>query len=278
MKHFLLLISIFFSINYAFNQEDLTKIEEEKYANHNSYSSFLHYLQQETEKLNSEIEKISFIRRQVAEIIDMGAGGKDIALYSDQWTELDGHLYYDLLYQNKVTIQCGGTSHFLEEVYTDLGYTCYTYDMGCPKVYTHQVTIVKNNEDGNFYVQDAFHNVSFYDKSKKKAHLSFAKMIDLLEKEQDKQILVQYDKYNTKSVWDTTGFYKRLALMNMTKYYKKSIKRIQKMNRKKFVQHSQKVLRIKENCLDKKQLPSNPLYLYLLPLKQNPKIINSFFD
>lgn len=271
-KIILFLIS-YISFTISFGQTNLSSSDSIKYINHKSYNDLLQFLRDSTEKIDSEIERLSFIRKQIAEIIDIGAGGKDISLISDKWVDFDGKKYYDLFYNNIATIKCGGTSFFLKNVYTDLGYESAIYDMGCPGIYTHQVTIVKNKTDEEFYVQDAFHNVSYYNKSTKQ-YIPFRDMIKLLKEERAGKIKIVYETYNNKIDWDTTGLQRILITKGISPKAISIDRLFPKQNKKKFIKNSQRFIKRQRNCLRQNKLPEHGIYLFLFPLEHNlPEII-----
>jgi hypothetical protein len=146
--------------------------------------------------------------------------------------------------------------------------------MGCSGAYTHQVTIVKSKvAEDEFYVQDAFHNVSFYDK-KTKEYIHLSRMISLLQHKKDKKIKIEYDTYDT-YYWDTTGLNQTLKQNGIkSKFNNLKIKRLTKMNRKQFIKASRKYNKRLKQCLKGNGLPKRHIYIYLLPLDHNkPTII-----
>ncbi|HRO74654.1 MAG TPA: hypothetical protein PLP27_00730 [Crocinitomicaceae bacterium] len=238
------------------------------------YTSFLTYLSDSIQKIGKDIDRLIFIRREVAKTIKIGAGGKDISTIHEHWTELSPKEFYDIFKNNEGTTKCGGTSEYLKGVYENLGYTAETFDMGCPDVYTHVVTIVKNKDDNKYYLQDAFHNVS-YSLTKDKIYPDFATIIKLLKSKKARKIKVKYD---TKAFdFDTTGLYQQLQKRGMEKKYKLALI-FSNINRKKFVKRSQKIALRKDNCLNNNELPKNPLYLMLLPLEYNSPLIKTFYE
>lgn len=267
---------LFFVYSFGLNSQiNIEAVEDDSllYSNHNSLETFLDFLKHSTEKFNTDIEKLCFIRKRVAEIIDIGFGGKDISLIAKEWTNLNARNYYDLFYKNLATVKCGGTSYFLRNIYRNMGYESYVYDMGCNDQYTHQVTIVKNKDDGKFYVQDAFHNISFIDK-KSKNYIYFERMITLLSNKKHRKIKIKFDEFKYVTTIDTTGVSQMLVDKEMSKSLKNFfVKRISKMNRQKLIKASRNYNKKLKICLKENQLPTKHIYLYLIPSKYNSKRI-----
>ncbi len=268
MKRIAFTFLIFFYAQLAFSQNDSLK-----YLHHNNYETFIQFLRDSTQKLNTEIEKLVFIRRKAAELIDIGAGGKDVSLMSSNWANFRAKEYYHLFYHNKATVRCGGASFFLQKIYIELGYESEIYDMGCSGEYTHQVTIVKCKKSDDYYVQDAFHNVSFYDK-KTKEYIQMSKMIALLQNKKHRKIKIDYDTYETYT-WDTTGLNQTLKQNGFkSKFNGLKVKRLMGMNRKQFIKASRNYNKRLKECLKENELPMKHIYIYLLPLDHNkPKMI-----
>lgn len=268
---FMLLI-IFTGINaISQNESVLYKNDSLKYLHHDTYELFLQFLKDSIAMFSSDVEKLIYIRKKVASVIDLGAGSRDVSLLSNNWVHLSAQQYYDLFHFNTATVKCGGTSIFLKNVYENLGYESYTYDMGCPSLYTHQVTIVKSNEDDVYYVQDAFYNISYYEHKSKK-YLHFDKMIYLLNKRKSRKIKVKYDAYDYEFTWDTTGLSQVLLNREIKTKVKRALKRVT-LNRKKFINASQKFNQRAKKCLVQNELPEKSIYLYLLPQEHNSEKI-----
>lgn len=257
---------IFLCASRVFSQNDSLK-----YLHHNTYESFVQFLMDSTSEINSEVERLIYIRKKAANLIDMGVGTKDVSLLSNKWADFNSKQYYDLFRSNAATVKCGGSALFLKNLYADLGYKSYTYDMGCPGAYSHQVTVVKSKDKDIYYVQDAFYNVSFYER-KSKEYLNFRKMIHLLTVKKSNRIQVRYDEYEHGFSWDTTGLNKVLLSRGIDTDNKRALSKVT-MNRKKFIKASQKHNNRAEVCLTENELPKKIIYLYLIPLENNPKKI-----
>lgn len=258
--------------------ETQIKSDEPKYAHHQDYASFLQYLKDSTANFKSDIDKQVFIRKRVAELIDAGVGGRDFSKINNTWTSANGGEYYNIFITNEATVKCGGTSFFLQNVYRDLGYTSYTLDMGCSGQYTHQVTLVQSKGNQQFYVQDAFHNVSYFDENDRH-YLSFNEILTELNENSDTLIETQWDNYRYQPDFDTTGLYTILKRMGVSEHYKEVRKQdVEKMFREQFVEESQAVNNRLNNCLIEKKLPQKAIYLFLIPQEHNSKEVMELYE
>ncbi|GAA0876864.1 hypothetical protein GCM10009118_32740 [Wandonia haliotis] len=189
---------------FACEQEN----QEPKYSEHQAYPEFLDFLRHETKLMSTDFEKTSFIRRKVAELIDGGVGGRDVALFDENWVNWKGERYYSVFLFDSATVRCGGSAHFLHEVYSDLGYNSETFDIGFENTfYTHQFTVVYSNEISDYYVQDPFFNISFLDKHTSDP-LPFSRLLNLVFSSETDRILIKQDHYSFSPDWDWSGIEK----------------------------------------------------------------------
>lgn len=247
-----------------------------KYREHQTYAEFLDFLRERTDSIISDIDKTTYIRQKTAELIDVGVGENDFANINPHWTQAKGEEFYDIFFANKATVKCGGTAFFLQNIYKDLGYESYTYDMGCSSLYTHQVTLVRLASDKKLYVQDAFYNISYYDKYDEH-YLSFDEILALLNKSKDSLIVIQWDKYQYQPDFDTTGLYAAIEKIGWGDKYETLLKQdISSLSREEFVKKAQSTDNRHNECLRTYNFPESPLYFFLLPLSHNDSTINSF--
>lgn len=240
--------------------------------NNDAYSFFLKEIKDSLNLYDSEIDKINFIRIKSTEVLNLGIGGRDIENIYKNWTELSGSEFYNLFDENKGTVKCGGTAHFLKNIYQDLGFQATTYDMGIPHKYTHQVVLVKNKDDSKYYIQDAYYNLSYLDK--KGNALSFENLIQQLSKRESKNIYVQLDDKPFK--FDTTGLFEITKYKGEEDNYDEAAKILLAKTRAEFykgIVYAPIIL----NTLEQENLTNDPLYFYLLPLEHNSKEIMNLY-
>ncbi len=241
------------------------RIDNKPVKSKSDYEIYLKKIIKETDSIQLTIEKIEYIRNEIAQKIRIGAGGNDISVFYSKWTDFSGKKFYDVLSSSNVTVQCGATSYFLRNVYRDLGYESHIYDMGCPGIYTHQVTMVKNPDNQLYYVEDAYHNVSYRDSNNKV--ISFKKMIDLLLKKQIQKITIQYDE--TPIQFDTTGLSYQKSRFKIDSTI--DLNSIFIINRKEMIIQSQNLLNRNNICLDSLNHEHESIYLFLHPIDNESK-------
>jgi len=246
---------------------------EPKYQQHHSYKEFIKFLKQKIETIDSDFEKTTYIRIKTAELIDRGFldGQRDAKNIDNEWASWNGERYYNVFFYDSATVLCGGAANFLSHVYIDLGYHATTYDMGIANVHTHQVTLVLPSTNSDYYVQDAFNNLSFED-ARTNQPLTFKKLIKMLNEKNDSLIHIILADYEFKSTMDTTGI-ARLTKTNPNA--RETFDSISKMSRFDFSKLVVKYKKIYERYLLPKGYPDNILYLYLFPLKHNSQEVNA---
>lgn len=244
------------------------KVNHTTQPNYSSYSVFLAELKLATDTIETEYLKTVFVRKKVAEWINVGLGTRAVNRIDSNWQKWSAERYYNFFYSDSGTVDCGGAALFLSRVLADLKYPSTTYNMGCPDVYTHEVTLVQL-PDSNYYVQDAFLNLGYVLKRDSSA-LPFTDLLMLLKERKDHEIWVKNEPLNAPQVWDTTGL---AALKLDNKYVAALVDSIGKTyntgdtpNRYMVANVSYAVRHTYERCLQKHQLPDNRLYLFLLPL------------
>lgn len=244
-----------------------SEINDPRYAEHNTYSAFLSFLREKVDTIKNENEKVAYIRQKTAEIIDAGIGTRDIELLDENWTSWDGEDYYSAFLHDAGTVKCGGSSFFLEHVYEDLGYVSVTYDMGCPDVFTHQVTLVQLS-DGKYYIQDAHYNMTFKDKTTNKT-VAFEDMLLKLYSADGESIEPMVRQYDYIPTWDTTGFQ---SFIETHPFAKKLIDSIgldttpnYSPDRYSTAMMAFSIKQIHDNCLGNRDLPNELKYMYMIP-------------
>jgi hypothetical protein len=233
----------------------------------------LEFLKKQIDTIDSDFEKTTFIKVKTAELIDRTFlnSEKDAQNIDKNWASWNGSRYYNIFYTDSATVKCGGSAHFLNQVYKDLGYDATTYDMGFPNAYTHQVTLVRPSVDVDYYIQDAFNNLSFED-ARTNQPLTFKKLIKMLNEKNDSLIHIILADYEFKPTMDTTGI-ARLTKTNPNA--RETFDSISKMSRFDFSKLVVKYKKIYERYLLPKGYPDNILYLYLFPLKHNSQEVNA---
>lgn len=269
---------LFFAFIQSCDDED--KNIEPKYQLHQTYDEFLTYLNSSIDTIADNYNKLSFVRKKVSELIDGGTGIRDASVIDKNWPSWKGERYYNIFLYDSATVDCGGSSNFLKEVYKDLGYTSVTYDMGCPMDFTHQTTLVKNPSDNNFYIQDAFYNAHFEDNKGKK--LSFIQMMKILLNRKHNNLDLIIDSFDFVPDFDTTGL---TQITKRNSYAKEIVDSVnilinngEKLTRFDTSQIGFTIRCSKSKCYQSSHLPENILYLYLLPLKQNSKTVFKLYN
>ncbi len=260
---------------------------EPKYREHKTYSEFLDFLRKGTDTMSSDFDKTSYIRKKTAELIDGGFGIHDAQILDKSWPSWTGERYYNVFFKDSATVYCGGSAHFLNRIYEDLGYKATTYDMGYDSA-SHQLTLVWNKEIHDYIVQDAYLNISL--KNKNNQALSFKELISLLSEYRCNEITVIQDGYDYIPNWDTSGvlvlytnFAHQYVEENFDSAYNNFIGKFCSIDN-----HDSNTLFYERNYddmvlgwmfangygLSKHNLPDDWLYLFLLPKEHNDKDIN----
>ncbi|MCB9225537.1 MAG: hypothetical protein H6578_00015 [Chitinophagales bacterium] len=181
------------------NCEHLYEIEinDKRYEHHQSYLDFIIYLNNQLKKYSSDFEKTSFIRKKTAELIDLGEDYTCLSKTNIKWGELSSQQFYDFFYKDSFSVFCGGASLFLKNVFEDLGYKSYRYDMG-EKFATHQTNIVHLDDEKKWIVQDAYFNGTFVDVSTNKP-IDFFILLEAIQNNTDSNFVFQQDVYDYKT-------------------------------------------------------------------------------
>lgn len=268
MRHIPLYVCLLIATAICLESCNKNKVNHTSLPQQSPYPVFLAEIKLATDTIETEYLKTVFVRKKVAEWIKVGLGTRAVNRIDSNWQKWSAERYYNFFYADSGTVDCGGAALFLSRVFADLKYTSFTYNMGCPDVYTHEVTLVQL-PDSNYYVQDAFLNLG-YGLKRDSSALPFIDLLMLLKERKDQEIWVKNEPLNTRQVWDTTG----LASLQLTnKYVASLVDSIEKTyhsgsvpDRYMVANVSYAVRHTYERCLQKHQLPDNRLYLFLLPL------------
>lgn len=275
-KEILLILSIL--IFSACQRQQL----EPKYDEHQTYAEFLQYLQSSIDTMSSDFEKTSYIREKTAELIDVGYGVRDAKTIDKNWPSWVAERYYNVFLRDSATVHCGGSAHFLKGVYKDLGYRATTYDMGCADAaITHQLTLVWSEQEQDYWVQDAFLNVSVKDNQNQP--LPFNSLISLLAQHKSNEIKVEQGDYKFAPNWDSSGMNLAFRLQKMDDsiriYFMEKILSANNLSstylsiEREYSDVSFATEYVFNSCLKENNLPNDLLYMFLLPLEHNDKDI-----
>lgn len=199
IKRFIFLTSACLLFTFCNNSN-----HEPKYSLHNSYNDFLNFLQNAIDTIPSGIDKTIYIRIKTAELIDGGVGGNDVSLIDNNWPSWTGDRFYNIFFCDSGTVKCGGSSHFLKHVYTDLGFKAETYNIGLDDPLTHQMSLVYIDSENDYIIQDAFFNATFYNRENNQV-LLFRELICLLENRKYELINIVQAEYEHIPYWDWSG-------------------------------------------------------------------------
>lgn len=255
---------------------------EHKYDNHQTYTEFLQHLQANVDTMSSEFDKISYIREKTAELIDVGYGVRDAQTLDKNWPSWVAERYYNVFLYDSATVHCGGAACFLKEVYEDLGYKATTYDMGCAEAaITHQLTLVWSEQEQDYWVQDAFLNVSVKDNQNQP--LPFNSLISLLAQHKSDEIMVEQGDYEYIPSWDSAGLNVNLYIQNtedsLRHHFTAKILSANNLPstylsiEREYHDVNFATEYVFNSCLKENNLPNDLLYMFLLPLEHNDKDI-----
>lgn len=234
-----------------------------------SYSTFLTYLKDTLSTFEKDIERLSFVRNEIAKLINIGTGRKELI---DYW-EFNGEDFFTIFKNGDSTVFCGGTAHFAMQVYIDVGYESGAYDMGCKEGYTHEVTLVKNKDDNQFYVQDAYQNSAYYDR--KNNQIPFIQIISLLRQRKHNQIKILQDK--NQFYYDTAGLYTVLVQREQVKFYKLAYRYMTSRSKKNFIASGVRNNKFKQRCFTSNNFPKKNIYIFLMPINFHPAELEELF-
>lgn len=175
---------------------------EPKYAEHQTYSEYLVFLGEKTKNMHTVYEKTTYIRRKTAELVDGGLGLNDVRFFDKNWTTWSGEEYYDFFRGNMGTVYCGGASYFLRNVYKDMEYETIIYNMNYSQYMGHQITLVWDEQEDGYLMQDAYLNTSY---GKGGSPLVLGELLMLLKDSGHSEIEVLQGKYDYPPTWDTLG-------------------------------------------------------------------------